>query len=48
IMPIYEELGKTPEGLAFAQEVFAKARPGYHPITIGSVEAALAKADAGK
>ena len=48
IMPIYEELVKTPEGLALAQEAFAKAKPGYHPITTGSVEAVLAKAEAGK
>ena len=47
IMPIYAELVKTPEGLAFAKDVFAKARPGYHPITTGSVEAAIAKAEAG-
>jgi hypothetical protein len=46
-MPIYAELVKTPEGLAFAKDVFAKARPGYHPITTGSVEAAIAKAEAG-
>lgn len=44
IMPIYEELVKTPEGLAFARESFERARPGYHPITTGSVEAVLAKA----
>lgn len=44
IMPIYEELVKTPEGLAFAKESFERARPGYHPITTGSVEAVLAKA----
>ena len=48
IMPIYAELVKTPEGLAFAKEVFAKAQPGYHPITTGSVEAMLAKAESGK
>jgi hypothetical protein len=48
IMPIYEELVKTPDGLAFAQETFARARPGYHPITTGSVEAVLAKASAGQ
>ncbi|HET6783659.1 MAG TPA: M1 family metallopeptidase, partial [Pseudoxanthomonas sp.] len=48
IMPIYEELVKTPEGLVFAKQVFAKARPGYHPITTGSVEALLAKTEAGK
>lgn len=47
IMPIYEELVKTPDGLAFAQDTFARAKPGYHPITTGSVEAVLAKASAG-
>ena len=45
-MPIYEELVKTPDGLAFAREVFARGRPGYHPITTASVEALLARADA--
>ena len=44
IMPIYEALVKTPEGLAFAQDVFTKARPGYHPITTTSVAEAIAKA----
>ena len=47
-MPIYEELVKTPEGLALAKESFARARPGYHPITTGSVGALLAKASAGQ
>jgi leukotriene-A4 hydrolase len=42
IMPTYNALAATPDGLKFAQDVFAKARAGYHPITIGSVEAALA------
>ncbi|MCI4568187.1 M1 family metallopeptidase [Lysobacter sp. CFH 32150] len=44
IIPIYKELVKTPEGLQFAQDVFAKAKPGYHPITTGSVEATIAEA----
>ncbi|KRG70387.1 M1 family metallopeptidase [Pseudoxanthomonas dokdonensis] len=48
IMPIYDELVKTPEGLAMAQESFARAKPGYHPITTGSVQALLDKANAGK
>jgi leukotriene-A4 hydrolase len=48
IMPIYEELVKTPEGLAFAKETFAKARPGSNPITTGSVEEVLNKAEGGK
>jgi leukotriene-A4 hydrolase len=41
IMPIYKALAETPQGLSFAREVFAKARPGYHPITVASVEDAL-------
>lgn len=44
IMPIYSELVKTPEGLKLAEATFAKARPGYHPITTGSVESVIAKA----
>ncbi|GHA82827.1 M1 family metallopeptidase [Cognatilysobacter bugurensis] len=44
IMPTYSELVKTPQGLALAEATFAKARPGYHPITTGSVESVIAKA----
>ncbi len=44
IMPTYQALAATPDGLAFARSVFAEARPGYHPITTASVEAVLAKA----
>ncbi len=44
IIPTYEALVKTVDGLAFANEVFAKAKPGYHPITTASVSALLAKA----
>jgi aminopeptidase N len=44
IMPVYEALAKTPEGLAFARQVFAEAEPGYHPITTGSVKALLGAA----
>jgi len=45
IMPIYNALVQTPEGLAFAKDVFARARPGYHPITTGSVQAAIQEAE---
>ena len=44
IMPTYQALAATPDGLAFAQDVFAKAKPGYHPITTGSVESLLSNA----
>jgi leukotriene-A4 hydrolase len=41
IMPTYEALVDDPDGRAFAREVFAAARPGYHPITTASVQALL-------
>ena len=44
IMPTYKALVATEDGLAFAKAVFAKAKPGYHPITTGSVEAMIAEA----
>ena len=47
IMPIYAELVKSPEGLTFAKQVFAKAKPAYHPITTGSVMDAIEKAEKG-
>jgi aminopeptidase N len=46
IMPVYEALVATEDGRAFAGQVFASARPGYHPITVASVEALLAQAKA--
>lgn len=46
IMPIYAELVKTPEGLDVAKAAFEKAKPGYHPITTGSVQDMLSKAEA--
>ncbi|MGY0618226.1 M1 family metallopeptidase [Lysobacter sp. A378] len=44
IMPTYAALVKTPEGLAMAEQILAEARPGYHPITTGSVDAVIAEA----
>ena len=42
VVPLYEALAKTPDGKAFASKVYAKAKPGYHPLTQGSIEKALA------
>lgn len=42
ILPIYSALVASREGREFAQQVFERARPGYHPITTASVEAILA------
>lgn len=39
IVPIYKELVKTPEGKAWAKQIFEKAKAGYHPLAVGTVEA---------
>lgn len=41
ILPLYRELAKTPDGLAFALKVYQQARPGYHPLAQGSVDEIL-------
>jgi aminopeptidase N len=41
IIPLYKQLATTPEGLAFARAVYEKARPGYHPLSQGSVDELL-------
>jgi aminopeptidase N len=41
VVPLYEALAKTPEGLAFARGVYVKAKAGYHPMTRVSIEKAL-------
>jgi aminopeptidase N len=40
--PVYRAFARTPEGLAFAKETYAKAKSGYHPMTQQAVEAILA------
>jgi aminopeptidase N len=41
LMPLYEALIQTPEGRERARAIFEKARPGYHPIAVDSVERLL-------
>lgn len=48
IEPIYTALAKTTDGLAFARETFAKAKPGYHPLTAMAVQGILDKAKPAK
>ena len=38
VKPLYEQLVKTPEGRRRAQAIYAEARPGYHPITIATID----------
>ncbi|MBB3226318.1 aminopeptidase N [Luteibacter sp. Sphag1AF] len=42
--PVYRAFARTPEGLAFAEGIYAKARSGYHPMTQEAVERIFAKA----
>ena len=42
IKPLYEELVKSPEGKARATAIYKKARPGYHPIAVTTVDGILA------
>jgi aminopeptidase N len=38
IVPLYEALMKTPAGARRARATYARARPGYHPITIATLD----------
>ena len=38
LKPIYEALMKTPDGAAWAQRVYAAARPGYHAVSQGTID----------
>ncbi len=42
--PLYKAFAKSPQGLAYAETVYAKAKPGYHPMTQKAVERILDKA----
>lgn len=46
ILPVYSALAASPGDLGFARTVFEAARPGYHPITVMSVEVLLEQAGA--
>jgi hypothetical protein len=41
LKPLYTELAKTPEGLAWARAVYAKARPKYHAVATGTIDQLL-------
>ncbi len=46
IIPIYKALVATADGLAFAEQVYAKAKPATHPITAGTIEQVIAEGKA--
>jgi hypothetical protein len=41
VLPLYRALLASPGGRARAQAIYAKARPGYHPITADSIDRLL-------
>jgi len=43
IVPLYKELATTARGKAWAKKVYLKARPGYHGLAQGTVDAILNK-----
>jgi hypothetical protein len=38
LRPLYTEMMKTPAGQTRARAIYAKARPGYHPIAQTSMD----------
>jgi aminopeptidase N len=43
IVPLYKELAQTAQGKAWALKVYQKARPGYHGLSLGTVDGILMK-----
>lgn len=43
VKPLYTELAKTPEGLAKAKLIYARAKPNYHALVINTLEQILEK-----
>ncbi|MFB0981654.1 MAG: M1 family metallopeptidase [Alteromonadaceae bacterium] len=41
IVPLYKALAETPAGKAWALDVYAKARPGYHGLAQGTIDSVL-------
>jgi leukotriene-A4 hydrolase len=41
IVPLYRDLAATPEGMEMAARIYAKARPGYHPLAQSTIDGIL-------
>lgn len=41
LKPIYSELAKTEKGLALGRSIYKKARPGYHAVSIQTIDGIL-------
>ncbi|MFN0159168.1 MAG: M1 family metallopeptidase [Bacteroidota bacterium] len=38
LKPLYTDLAKTPDGLAMAKRIYAKARAGYHTVSVRTID----------
>jgi hypothetical protein len=43
LVPLYRALLATPAGRARAQAIYAEARPNYHSVATGTLDALLAE-----
>jgi leukotriene-A4 hydrolase len=41
LRPLYQKLSQNPEDLAFARQVYSKARPTYHPVSRATIDTIL-------
>ncbi len=41
LSPLYRKLAATEEGLAMAREIYARARPSYHPVAVATMDGIL-------
>jgi len=47
IRPLYMRLAESEAGRAMAEYIYAKARPGYHPLTVAAVDRVLGDGEVG-
>ena len=41
LKPLYTEFAKTPEGIEKARNIYQKARPQYHSVTVNTIDKIL-------
>ncbi|MCH8330688.1 MAG: leukotriene A4 hydrolase C-terminal domain-containing protein, partial [Bacteroidetes bacterium] len=41
LTPLYKAMAETDEGLIMAKEIYTKARPNYHSVSVGTIDAVL-------
>ncbi len=48
LKPLYAELARTEDGLAWARRVYANARPGYHSVSTNTIDEILGWEESGR